>query len=241
MILIPAGEFLMGSPKLDKNAEDDERPQFYHYLPDYYLAKTPVTQAQYSVFLRGTARKAPNGWTDRIPLRGEEDHPVVNVSWYDARDYWQWLSAVTGRSYALPSEAEWEKGAQGTDGRLYPWGNQWDVMNCNSRERGLMKTTPVHAYPQGVSPYGLLDMAGNVEEWTQSLWGKRGNKADYRYPYRPTDGRENPDAGRRVARVLRGGAFDDGYWGMRCPCRRRHSPNASFRNVGFRVVMRPAS
>jgi formylglycine-generating enzyme required for sulfatase activity len=242
MILIPAGEFLMGSdPQLDKNAPDDEQPQHYHYLPDYYLAKTPVTQAQYSVFLRGTGRKAPNGWTNRIPLCGEEDHPVVNVSWYDARDYCQWLSEVTGRSYALPSEAEWEKGARGTDGRIYPWGNRWDAMNCNSKERGLMKTTPVHAYPQGVSPYGMLDMAGNVEEWTQSLWGKNWKKPDYSYPYRPTDGRENLDAGRRVSRVLRGGAFDDGYWGMRCPCRRHCNPNASVRGVGFRVVVRPAS
>jgi formylglycine-generating enzyme required for sulfatase activity len=242
MILIPAGEFLMGSdPQLDKYPVEAEQPQHYLYLPDYYLAKTPVTQEQYRAFLQGTGREAPNGWTDRIPPREEEDHPVVNVSWYDARDYCQWLSAVMGRNYGLPSEAEWEKGARGTDGRLYPWGNQWDAMRCNSKESGLMKTTPVHAYSQGASPYGVLDMVGNVEEWTRSLWGKSGERPDYRYPYRPTDGRESLNAGRNVARVLRGGAFHDGRWGVRCTCRRWVVPVHSSTLIGFRVAMRPAS
>ena len=133
--------------------------------------------AQYRAFVAATGREAPDGWTNRAPARGEEDHPVVHVSWYDARDYCQWLSEVTGRSYALPSEAEWEKGARGTDGRIYPWGNQWDATRCNSWESRLGKTTSVHAYPQGASPYGVLDMAGNVWEWTRSLWGKEWGKS----------------------------------------------------------------
>jgi len=79
-----------------------------------------------------------------------------------AVNYCQWLSEVTERDYGLPSEGEWEKGARGTDGRLYPWGNEWDATRCNSEESGLRRSTSMHAYPQGVSPYGLLDVAGNV-------------------------------------------------------------------------------
>jgi formylglycine-generating enzyme required for sulfatase activity len=170
MILIPVGEFLMGSdPQQDENAFDHEQPQHRLALPDYYLAKTPVGHAQYRAFVLATGRKASYGWTNRIPPRGEEDHPVVNVTWYDAMNYCQWLSEVTGRNYGLPSEAEWEKGARGTGGRIYPWGNQWDATRCNSKESGLKKTISVHAYPQGASPNGVLDMAGNVCEWTRSL------------------------------------------------------------------------
>jgi formylglycine-generating enzyme required for sulfatase activity len=173
LVLIPAGEFLMGSdPQQDKDAFDDEQPQHRHLLADYYLAKTPVTNAQYRAFVLATDREAPQGWTDKVPPRGEEDHPVVHVSWYDATDYCQWLSEVTGRAYGLPSEEEWEKGARGTDGLIYPWGNKWDATRCNSKESGLEKTTLVHAYPQGASPYGLLDMVGNVWEWTCSLYGQ---------------------------------------------------------------------
>ena len=232
----------MGSdPQQDEGAYDEEQPQHRLYLPDYYLAKTPVTNGQYRAFVAATGREAPEGWTNRAPPRGEEDHPVVNVSWYDARDYCQWLSEVTGRGYALPSEAEWEKGARGTDGRIYPWGNQWDATRCNSKESGLGKTTSVHAYPQGASPHGVLDMAGNVWEWTRSLWGKSGERPDYRYPYRPTDGRENLDAGREVPRVLRGGAFLDSRRRVRCAYRYRYFPHDSSWDLGFRVVVRPAS
>ena len=175
MILIPAGEFLMGSdPQHDELAFDREQPQHRLSLPDYFLAKTPLTHAQYSAFVLGTDHKAPDGWSNRTPPRGSEDHPVVQVSWNDAKNYCQWLSKATGRCYGLPSEAEWEKGARGTDGRIYPWGNQWDPTRCNSAESVLEKTTSVHAYPQGASPYGVLDIAGNVWEWTRSLWGKVG-------------------------------------------------------------------
>jgi toxoflavin biosynthesis protein ToxD len=138
-------------------------------LPDYYLAKTPVTNAQYRAFVLATGREAPQGWTNRAPPRGEVDHPVVQVSWDDAKDYCQWLSEETGRGYGLPSEAAWGKGARGTDGRIYPWGNQLDARRCNSLESGMEKTTSVHAYPRGASPYGILYMAGNVWEWTRSL------------------------------------------------------------------------
>jgi formylglycine-generating enzyme required for sulfatase activity len=242
MILIPAGEFLMGSdPQQDGGADDDEQPQHRLYVPEFYLAKTPVTNAQYQVFVAATGRAAPQGWTNRAPPRGAEDHPVVHVSWYEARDYCQWLTEVTGRRYGLPSEAEWEKGARGTDGRLYPWGNQWEATRCNSSERDLGMTTSVSSYPQSASPYGVLDMAGNVWEWTRSLWGTNPEQPDYRCPYRPTDGRENLDAGDEKGRVLRGGAFNDLLRVVRCAYRDGDSPNLRDDDIGFRIVMHPAS
>ena len=118
----------------------------------------------------------------------------------------QWLAEVTGKPYRLPSEAEWGKGARGGDGRIWPWGNQWDAERCNSWEGGKRDTTSVGAYPQGASPYGLLDMAGNVWEWTCSLWGK-GLEPSFKYPYDPADGREDLNAPDSVLRVLRGGSW----------------------------------
>jgi formylglycine-generating enzyme required for sulfatase activity len=238
MILIPAGEFLMGSdPQEDRNAEGCEEPQHWLYLPEFLLAKTPVTYAQYSAFVLATDLRAPGSWTNGEPPRARKDHPVEDVSWYDARDYCLWLSQVTGKDYSLPSEAEWEKGARGMDGRLYPWGNPWDSRRCNSKEGRQGNTTPVGAYPQGASPYGVLDMGGNVWEWTRSLWGM--------YPY-PSDAKERarredlqaPDA---QARMLRGGAFDCNRSIVRCACRLRSRPSESGRVIGFRVVMHPAS
>jgi len=128
MILIPAGEFLMGSdPSVDKDTIVDEQPQHHLYLPDFYIAKTPTTNAQYAAFVLSADHEALSHWEDRRPLQGQEDHFVVNVSWYDAVAYCNWLSDVTGKAYRLPSEAEWEKAARGTDGRIYPWGNEYDI------------------------------------------------------------------------------------------------------------------
>ena len=226
MVLIPAGEFLMGSdPSVDKNARGNEQPQHTLYLPDYYLAKTPVTNAQYAAFVEATTyHRQPGGWEHGKPPSGKEDHPVVWVSWHYAVAYCNWLAEVTGRPYRLPSEAEWEKGARGTDGRIYPWGNQWDAKRCNTREGGKGDTTPVGAYPQGASPYGLLDMAGNVWEWTRSI-----HKS---YPYDPDDGREDLEA--EGDRVLRGGAFRNRRWYVRCACRIRYYRGWYF---GFRVCV----
>lgn len=137
---------------------------------------------------RGTA---PLKYRDALcSIDGESpiglDHPVIYVTQHDATVYCRWLSEITGKSYRLPSEAEWEKAARGTDGRIYPWGDQWEAGRCNAQPSGKRDTTPVGAYPQGKSPYGLLDTAGNVWEWTRSLCK--------RYPYDPADGREALDA-----------------------------------------------
>jgi len=206
MILIPAGEFLMG---------DDLKTE---YLPDYYIAKTPVTSIQYMAFVKAGG-KCPRHWeNDKIPA-GKEHHPVVEVSWYDAVAYCDWLSEVTGKLYRLPTEQEWEKAARGTDGRKWPWGNEWQDGLCNTLESGIKDTTPVGRYsPQGDSPYGLQDMAGNVWEWTASWYDEK-----------------------RMRRVLRGGGWDFSQDFARCACRDHDSPDLSNYVVGFRCCVAPIS
>jgi formylglycine-generating enzyme required for sulfatase activity len=243
MILIPAGEFLMGSdPTKDKHAWEIEQPQHTLYLPDYYLAKTPVTNAQYTAFVQATDHAPPEHWVGGEPPEGKKDHPVVNVSWHDAMAYCRWLDGVTDEPYCLPSEAQWEKGARGSDGRIYPWGNQWDAERCNSWVGGKRDSTSVWAYPQGASPYGLLDMAGNVFEWTRSLWGEDDLRLSFKYPYDPTDGREDLDAPGVVLRVFRGGSFfpDERFIHaklVRCAFRFGALPYNFYRFLGFRVVV----
>ena len=239
MVLIPAGDLLMGSdPAKDKDAQDIEQPQHRLYLPDYYMARTPVTNAQYAAFVRAGGGEPPKHWEEGDIPPGKDDHPAVNVTWHDAVAYCRWLSEITGKSCNLPSEAEWEKAARGTDGRIYPWGDEWDSEKCNSEEGGPGGTTPVGAYPEGASPYDLLDMAGNVWEWTRSLWGKSSKKPDYGYPYDPGDRRrEALDAPADVDRVMRGGSwyFDLRY--ARCASRGWLPPVLWDSHIGFRVVL----
>jgi formylglycine-generating enzyme required for sulfatase activity len=243
MILIPAGEFLMGSdPQKDQDAGDDEQPQHILYLPEYYLAKTPVTNAQYTAFVQVTDRERPQHWRNGKLPSGKADHPVVYVSWYDTIAYCLWLSKVTGKTYGLPSEAEWEKGARGTDGRIYPWSNQWDATRCNSEEGGKGEPTPVGTYARGSSPYGLLDTVGIVWEWTRSLWG------DYLYPTDKAESaeRENLQSYDEEFRVKRGGSFRMGRSLVRCAYRNDYYPSRCYPTLksydtGFRVVVRPAS
>jgi formylglycine-generating enzyme required for sulfatase activity len=231
LILIPAGEFLMGSdPKKDKGAYEDEQPQHTLHLPDYYIAKTPVTNAQYLVFVQATGQKPPEHWKGGKPPGDKVDHPVVYVTWHDAIAYSRWLAEATGKAYRLPSEAEWEKAARGTDGRIWPWGNEWDEKLCNSKEGGAGSTTPVGQYsPGGDSPYGCVDMAGNVWECTRSLKKP--------YPHDPEDGREDLEA--EGNRVVRGGAFGfyQGY--VRCASRRWDHPDLRDHYLGFRLVVAP--
>jgi formylglycine-generating enzyme required for sulfatase activity len=244
MALIPAGEFLMGSdPDKDEHAQENEQPQHTVYLPDYAMAKTPATNAQYAAFVRATRRKPPPHWRilfwkKRWPPIGKKDHPVVNVSWHDAMAYCRWLSEVAGKPYRLPSEVEWEKGARGTDGRIYPWGDVWDAAQCNTREgRKKQSTTPVGAYPEGASPYGLLDMVGNVWEWTRSLWGRNLREPEFKYPYDPTDGRESLKASSDTRRILRGVSFLNDRQVARCAARYRYSPYNRYVSVRFRVIV----
>jgi len=242
MIVIPAGDFLMGSdPARDPDAGPEEQPQHRLYLPEFAISRTPITNAQYLVFLQATHYRPPSHWRflrwriRRIPAQ-QAEHPVVNISWYDAVAYCKWLAQYTGKSYRLPSEAEWEKAARGADGRRFPWGDEWDEARCNiapSQEH----TTPVNAFPAGASPYGVLDMVGNVWEWTRSLWGMNLRAPTFGYPYDPDDGRENQAAPEFIRRVLRGVSFYNDPHMARCAARYRYSPHNRFDSVGFRVVI----
>ena len=241
MVLIPAGDFLMGSELArDRHAQDREQPQHSLYLPDYYIARTPITNAQYAAFVEATDHGFPELWERGRPPRGKESHPVIWVSWHKAVAYCDWLSDVTGQPYRLPSEAEWEKAARGTDGCIYPWGDEWDLERCNTERAGIGFTTPVGVYPGGASPYGLLDMAGNVWEWTCSLWGENWAEPDFRYPYDPGDGREDREARNDVCRVVRGGSWDNNRRFARCAYRFRYIPDLWYDDLGFRVVVSTA-
>ncbi len=222
LVYVPAGPFLMGSDKArDPQAYDDELPQHEVSLPGYWIGEYPVTVVQFREFA------ADYRWADKESLQGPEDHPMVSVTWHHARDYCRWLAQKTGLPVTLPSEAEWEKAARGTDGRVYPWGDTFDKDKCNSYEGGVGGTTPVGKYsPAGDSPFGCADMVGNVWEWTRSHW--KG------YPYDPTDGREDLTAGDNVLRVVRGGSFSYGQFYARCAYRYHGAPDNYY---GFRVCV----
>ncbi len=233
---IPAGEFWMGDDQDSRAA-----PRHQVYLERFWIARTPITNAQYYLFVKETGYKVPQHWEDGRPSRKLENHPVMFVTWRDVLAYCNWLAQMTGKSITLPSEAQWEKAARGTDGRKYPWGNEWDKMRCNSVEFGIGNTTPVGAFPDGASPYGCLDMAGNGWEWTRSLWGLTGAAPTFVYPYIPNDGREDLYADITIYRVLRGGPFNMTQGWMCCVVRDwaetyREIP---WNTVGFRIVNDP--
>jgi formylglycine-generating enzyme required for sulfatase activity len=251
-VRIPAGPFRMGSDKQrDKRAYNDELPQHSVHLPEYYLSRYPTTVAQFRAFIeeRGEPPENPGS------LRDPDNRPVRYVTWYEAVAYCRWLGEKL-RALAqeklnealppeqgefwrrlrdgelvigLPSEAEWEKAARGADGRIYPWKGDFDPDKANMDETGLGDTSAVGCFPGGASPYELLDMSGNVWEWTRSLWG------DYPYPDDPQARREREDLQARGPRVARGGSFivSEGY--ARCACRYWSNPDGWLRRLGFRV------
>ena len=229
-VRVPAGKFLMGSTKENKSAYDDERPQHTVDIPyDYWMARNPITNELYNAYTKAKNIKHPvDGWEKK------KDHPVTYVKWIDAIAYCRWLNGLikaelpSGLIFRLPTEAEWEKAARGTDGLEYPWGNQFDKNKCNTSEGRKGGTIPVRQYsPQGDSPYGCADMSGNVWEWTRSL-----KKA---YPYNVKDGREDIKAS--GARVLRGGSFNYNGRYARCACRLDYDFTNFSNSLGFRVVV----
>ncbi len=215
LVDIPAGPFLMGSDKkADKQAYDDEEPQHSLNLLAYAIGKYPVTVAQYRCFVvaggydnrdywteAGWEYRQKEGWTEprywQAPRWTVPNHPVVGVSWYEAAAYCNWLKATTGRDFRLPDEAMWEKAARGTDGRLYPWDNEWNPAYLNAHETGIGQTAAVGMFPNGRSPAGVFDLSGGVWEWMSSQFRP--------YPFDAADGREEPEGEAR--RVLRGGSW----------------------------------
>ncbi len=230
MVPVPGGTFIMGSTDEQvqallsqyRNIEyilRSEYPQHELFVDAFRISKYPVTNGQYARFVAATGHRAPDHWRGSEPPSELLNHPVVNVSWHDAVAYCAWLSQERGETVRLPSEAEWEKAARGSDGRTYPWGENEVAQRCNMFDTGIGNTSPVGIFSQGASPYGCLDMAGNVWEWTSSLWGKDWQKPAYTYPYNAQDGRENLDAPDDVRRVLRGGSFSDYRNFVRCAYR----------------------
>lgn len=166
MVLVPAGEFTMGG---DRRFEPEEKIVF---LDAFYIDKYEVTNRDYKVFVDATGRTAPRYWLDGTYPPGMDNYPAYEVTWQDAQAYAIWVGK------RLPTDQEWEKAARGTDGRLYPWGNEFDAKKCNSYESkdrssgyGPDSLDPVDSHPEGKSPYGCHNMTGNVWEWTSSPTG----------------------------------------------------------------------
>jgi len=208
LVRVPTGEFLMGSDKSkDKDAQDNEQPRHRVCVSEFYIGKYPVTNAQHAAFLKVTKHEVPEHWKNGKIPSGKENHPVVYVSWHDADVFCQWLSRETGKTFRLPTEAEWEKAARGTDGRIYPWGNEWDETKLNSAEAGPGDTTPVGQYsPAGDSPYGAADMSGNAWErcadWFDRQEYQRRAKSTVKDPHGPENGRVKCCVGARSAAVV---------------------------------------
>ena len=253
---IPAGPFLMGSePKLDRMSSRHEQPQHGLTLRRYYVCRFPVTVAQFRAFTEAT------GYTpkDLDSLRDAPTRPVRRVTWHEAMRYCDWLTATLREwpgtpeplatllhsgsplgepwRFILPSEAEWEKAARGTDGRIYPWGTDLTSKHANCDETGIAATSAVGCFAQGASPYGIEEMSGNVWEWTRSLWGRDLSQPEFGYPYDPIDGRERLAADDSAFRVLRGGSFGSIGRYVHCAFRDRYNPNSWNGYLGFRVVL----
>jgi formylglycine-generating enzyme required for sulfatase activity len=225
---VPAGEFLMGSDKRrDPQASDSELPQHRVNLSAYAIARFPVTVAEYACFVE-MGQPQPNDWASQMR---KPDHPVTYVSWDDAVAYAAWLARITGQPWRLPTEAEWEKAARwdvrtGVT-RLYPWGDSFDLSRTNTSESSKRATTAIGSYPNGASPYGAEEMAGNVWEWVHSLFKP--------YPYNASDGREVENS--TANRVLRGGSWGNLQQYARAADRDGNWPVSLSFGIGFRLAL----
>jgi formylglycine-generating enzyme required for sulfatase activity/predicted nucleic acid-binding Zn ribbon protein len=227
LVYIPEGEFIMGSgPKEDPYFFGSEGPQHMVYLGGYWIYRTEVTNAMYEkcVEANGCPKPINNGSNTRPSYYGNQvysDHPVVYVTWRNASSYCHWAG---GR---LPTEAEWEKAARGTDGRLFPWGNQ--VPQPNHANYGARDTEAVGSYPEGASPYGVLDMAGNVIEWVGDYFQAAYYQVSvYENPLGPISG---------STRVYRGGAYHNPAASIRTVMRGSRSESHANVDIGFRCVL----
>jgi formylglycine-generating enzyme required for sulfatase activity len=234
MVLVPAGSFLMGSDKVDTEGRAqefgsmkpwylDEHPQHSVDLPSYFMDKTEVTNGQYALYLTATGAAVPKGWSAQALTPQNRDRPVTGVNWYESDSYCRWLGK------RLPTEAEWEKAARGTDGREFPWGDTFDANKANTGATRLGSVTPVGHFPAGASPYGVMDMVGNVWEWTDS-WYKPYPGSDY----------HSDDFGEKY-KVIRGGGWGGvGHYTLehfyRTAYRFYIDPSIGFNDAGFRCA-----
>jgi formylglycine-generating enzyme required for sulfatase activity len=212
MVLIPAGDFWMGSDKLP-----NEKPRHKVFLKDFYIDKFEITNQQYFRFCGGTGRRLPIHLRESGIPSGRENHPVNHINFIDAESYCNWAGK------RLPSEDEWEKAARGVDGRVYPWGNNWDQNLSNNRTSPRQDTMAVGSISQGASPYGVIDMAGNVWEWTSS-W------------YQSYPGAEIQFDETGKTRVTRGGAYFYSIDLLRTSYRHALPPDDKSEYNGFRCA-----
>ncbi len=217
--LVPAGEFTMGSD----NWWPKSQPEHKRNLAAFRIDKYEVTNRRYKAFVDATGRKPPMSWTGGMIPEGKLDHPAVYVTWFDANDFCKW------DNQRLPTEPEWEKAARGSDARTFPWGDKFSRFKGNTPQLGNEDTMEVGSFNDGVSPYGLHDMAGNVFEWTGD-WFKQ-------YP-----GNNHPDENYgEIVRVVRGGSwYDCTYYkcGISAPTYNRifFNPWTKNNNFGFRCA-----
>jgi formylglycine-generating enzyme required for sulfatase activity len=231
MFYIPAGEFTMGSEPEDPCAHLDEQPKHEVFLDHYWVDQSEVTNHQYRICVEsGYCPEPPACGVEEFTYQDpeKEGYPVTCLVWEEAGLYCEWIG---GR---LPTEAQWEKAARGTDYLKYPWGNEFDQTKCNSQESTLDGPLPVGSYsPEGDSPYGLQDMAGNVWEWTRDWYD-----IEY-YSSAPSDNPGGPKGGER--RSLRGGSWYANDCSVRTSYRYYDVPHGRSPGVGFRCVIQPGN
>ena len=224
MVYVPEGYFPMGNTAGDA---DDQKPMHYVYTSAYFIDKYEVSNAEYDKFLKATRHPKPKYWDDA--RFNQPEQPVVGVNWYDAMAYARW------KGRRLPTEAEWEKAARGSDGRLYPWGERdakgtnLYFLNVYGMEDKFEFTAPVNYYASGASPFGALNMAGNVWEWCLD-WYEQGY-----YRISPELNPEGP--GVAVMKVLRGGSWINNLDGTQATHRARNLPETQNSIYGFRTVL----
>ena len=233
MVLVPKGEFTMGARDDDLNAQEDERPAHAVSLDAFYIDKFEVTTKKYRDFLNDTGRKHPGPWSATIPL-SQGQKPVVGVSWHDAKAYCEHYEK------RLPTEAEWEKAARGTDERLYPWGNETPTSQHANFNKSHFDNNGALTFDNygvltkggkleaGVSPYGAYDMAGNVMEWVSDWYAR-----DY-YQNGPKRNPQGPQEGN--SKVIRGGSWVSDAWFLRSSVRGLRKPSLGDYFIGFRCA-----
>jgi formylglycine-generating enzyme required for sulfatase activity len=235
MVFVPAANFLLGSNKEgDSKAMDNELPQFTIYLNAFWIDKTEVTNAMYASCVAAGSCRIP-AWTNSAtkPIYYDDDlyadYPVIWVEWSQAWDYCHWAGK------RLPTEAEWEKAARGTDGRIYPWGNQaptCNLANSTIKYVGCVgDASKVGSFPAGASPYGALDMAGNVREWVEDYY--RPNRSSNSPAKKPAESAPGKD------RVVRGGSWLDNDQSVRAAYRAGVKPDLYDQFTGFRCATSP--